>query len=252
MVIGKFYNSKTLENYNKGEQFPKLIAVNVENSLSAVMLSVFSREQASRDELKRMLRKTVNVSSFVIFPMMLGLSAIAKNIVIILLTEKWLGCVSYMQLLCVVYMFYPLNSANSQAIKSVGKSDTFLKVEIAKKSLGIIALFLTVKSGVYYIVLGQVFAAIGGALINAYPNKKILGYGCLNQIKDIFLTLIISLIMFIIVLLVGQINLNIYLVVLLQILIGVIVYFLIAKLLKLEAFDYINNIVKNKLKKGKK
>ena len=248
LVIGKFFSSKTLGNYNKGDQFPKLIVTNVENSLSVVMLSAFSREQDSKEKLKKMLRKSIMMSAFFVFPMMLGLAAVSRNLVIVLLTEKWLGCVIYMQLLCIVYICRPYNSINSQVIKAVGKSGVFLKIEIAKKTLGILTLFLTVKYGVYVMTLGQIFVAIISSIINTIPNKKLLGYGYFDQVRDVFPSFVISLIMFVVVLLIGQLCLNIYLLVLLQILSGIIVYVILSKLLKIESFEYLLNMIKNKIK----
>ena len=248
LVIGKFYNSKTLGNYNKGEQFPKLIAVNIDGAISSVMLSAYSKEQDSKDKLKKMVRRSIVTSSLLIFPMMFGLAAVSENVVKILLTDKWLGCVPYMQLLCIVYALYPINTANLQAIKAIGKSDYYLKLEIIKKILGIIVLVCTVRYGVYIMTLGQVGVAIVSTFINSYPNRKLLDYKYIEQLKDIFPNLIISIVMFIIVYLFGNINMNIYLLLGFQILIGIAVYFVLIKLFKLESYDYLIKMIPDRFK----
>lgn len=249
LVIGKFYTSETLGNYNKGEQFPKLIAVNVDGAISSVMLPAYSKEQDSKEKLKKMVRRTIVTSSLLLFPMMFGLAAISESVVKILLTDKWLGCVPYMQLICVVYALYPINTANLQAIKAMGKSDYYLKLEIIKKILGILVLIFTLKRGVYIMAVGQVVVAIISTFINSFPNRKLLNYKYSEQVKDIFPNLLISIFMFLVVYLLNNIKLNIYLLLFFQIVLGMIIYLILVKIFKLESFEYLIKMIFNKNKK---
>lgn len=249
LVIGKFYSSSTLGNYNKGEQFPKLIAVNVDGAISSVMLPAYSKQQDRKDKLKKMVRRSIVTSSLLLFPMMFGLAAVAETVVKVLLTENWLGCVPFMQLLCIVYALYPINTANLQVIKALGKSDYFLKLEIIKKVIGLIVLIVTLPFGVLQMAIGQVLVAILSTFINAFPNRKLLNYNYFEQIKDLFPSLIISIIMFIIVYSFNFINLNMYILLIIQILVGVIIYFGLAYIFKLESLNYMIEILKSFLKK---
>ena len=249
LVIGKFYSSSTLGNYNKGEQFPKLIAVNVDGAISSVMLPAYSKQQDRKDKLKKMVRRSIVTSSLLLFPMMFGLAAVAETVVKVLLKENWLGCVPFMQLLCIVYALYPINTANLQVIKALGKSDYFLKLEIIKKVIGLFALIVTLPFGVLQMAIGQVLVAILSTFINAFPNRKLLNYNYFEQIKDLFPSLIISIIMFIIVYSFNFINLNMYILLIIQILVGVIIYFGLAYIFKLESLNYMIEILKSFSKK---
>ena len=249
LVIGKFYSSSTLGNYNKGEQFPKLIAVNVDGAISSVMLPAYSKQQDRKDKLKKMVRRSIVTSSLLLFPMMFGLAAVAETVVKVLLTENWLGCVPFMQLLCIVYALYPINTANLQVIKALGKSDYFLKLEIIKKIIGLVVLIVTLPFGVLQMAIGQVLVAILSTFINAFPNRKLLNYNYFEQIKDLFPSLIISIIMFIIVYSFNFINLNMYILLFIQILVGVIIYFGLAYIFKLESLNYMIEILKSFSKK---
>lgn len=251
LVIGKFYTSETLGNYNKGEQFPKLIAVNVDGAIGSVMLPAYSKEQDNKEKVKKMVRRSIVTSSLLIFPMMFGLAAVSEVLVKILLTDKWLGCVPYMQLLCIVYALYPINTANLQSIKAMGKSGYYLKLEIIKKVLGIIVLVITLPFGVYVMALGQVGVAILSTFINSFPNRKLLNYSYLEQIKDILPNLLISIVMFVIVYLMKFVNINSYLLLTFQILVGVIIYFGLVYLFKLESFKYLLDIINDKIKRKK-
>ncbi|HIS90832.1 MAG TPA: lipopolysaccharide biosynthesis protein [Candidatus Faecisoma merdavium] len=252
LVIGKFYSSSTLGNYNKGEQFPKLIAVNVDGAISSVMLPAYSKQQDRKDKLKKMVRRSIVTSSLLLFPMMFGLAAVAETVVKVLLKENWLGCVPFMQLLCIVYALYPINTANLQVIKALGKSDYFLKLEIIKKVIGLFALIVTLPFGVLQMAIGQVLVAILSTFINAFPNRKLLNYNYFEQIKDLFPSLIISIIMFIIVYSFNFINLNMYILLIIQILGGVIIYFGLAYIFKLESLNYMIEILKSLLNKRRK
>lgn len=251
LVIGKFYSSETLGNYNKGEQFPKLIAVNVDGAISSVMLPAYSKEQDNHEKVKKMVRRSIVTSTLILFPMMVGLAAVAETAVRVLLTDNWLGCVPYMQLLCIVYAVYPINTANLQSIKAMGKSDYYLKLEVIKKVIGIIVLVATIPFGVYIMALGQVVVAILSTFINAFPNRRLLNYQYKEQIKDVLPALLISLVMFAVVFPMNYLNINIYLLLLIQILIGIVVYFGLAYIFKLESLDYLIKMIKD-FKKGRK
>lgn len=253
LVIGKFYNSATLGNYNKGEQFPKLIAVNIDGAIGSVMLPAYAKEQERKDKVKKMVRRAIVTSSLILFPLMFGLAAIAEPVVKLLLTDKWIGCVPYMQILCIVYALYPINTANLQAIKALGKSDYFLKLEIIKKIIGIIVLIFTVSHGVFVMAIGQVFVTILSTIINSFPNRKLLNYGYFEQIKDIFPNLFIAILMFIVVYIIGYLDFNnVFLLMLLQILVGAVFYMFLISIFKLESYIYLLNIIKNKFKEVRK
>lgn len=251
LVIGKFYNSATLGNYNKGEQFPKLIAVNIDGAIGSVMLPAYAREQERKDKVKKMVRRAIVTSSLILFPLMLGLAAIAEPLVKILLTDKWLGCVPFMQILCVVYALYPINTANLQAIKALGKSDYFLKLEIIKKILGITVLIITVPHGVYIMAIGQVIVTIISTMINAFPNRKLLNYNYFEQVKDILPNLLIAILMFIVVYPIKYLIDNTILLLTIQIIVGAIIYIALMNIFKVEAFNYLFDIIEKRFKKNK-
>ena len=251
LVIGKFYNSATLGNYNKGEQFPKLIAVNIDGAIGSVMLPAYAREQERKDKVKKMVRRAIVTSSLILFPLMLGLAAIAEQLVKILLTDKWLGCVPFMQILCVIYALYPINTANLQAIKALGKSDYFLKLEIIKKILGITVLIITVPHGVYTMAIVQVIVTIISTMINAFPNRKLLNYNYFEQVKDILPNLLIAILMFIVVYPIKYLIDNTILLLTIQIIVGAIIYIALMNIVKVEAFNYLFDIIEKRFKKNK-
>ena len=135
LLIGKIYNEELLGSYNRGEQFPKLIATNLGAAIQAVLLPAFSACQDDRDKVREMVRRAIRLSSFAVIPMLMGLFAVADTLVLALLGEKWLICVPFLRIMCVSYCFWPIHITNLQAINAVGRSDIFLKLELVKLSL---------------------------------------------------------------------------------------------------------------------
>ncbi|WP_455537633.1 lipopolysaccharide biosynthesis protein [Terrisporobacter sp.] len=246
LLIGRIYNSAILGLYNKGSQFPSLIVTNINEPIQSVLLPALSQEQDDKERLKSMVRRSIVTSSFFIFPMMVGLAAIAKPLVIILLTEKWLGCVLFLQISCVTLVFWPIHTSNLQAINAIGRSDIFLKLEIIKKILSIAALIISMPFGIYVMVIGRAFVSLVCTVINAFPNKKLLGYSFVEQWKDIAPYLLLSLIMGVGVLSVELLKLNSYITLLIQIPVGVIIYFALSYILKFECLTYLLSILENK------
>lgn len=246
LVIGKFYDANTLGLYNKGVQFPNLIVSNINGPIQSVLLPAMSYEQDNKKRVKEMTRRSVVTSSFFIFPMMIGMAAIAKPMIIFLLTEKWVACVPFLQVSCITLAFYPIHTANLQAINAMGRSDIFLKLEIIKKIVGLSLLIAAVPFGVYTMVWFKALASLISTFINAYPNKKLLGYSYSEQIKDLIPSILSAAVMGMIVMGIELLNLNVIVTIVIQIVLGTIVYFGIAKLFKFECFEYFVGMLKRK------
>lgn len=249
VVIGKLYTPDILGMYNRGEQFPQLIVTNINGSIQSVMLPTLSLEQDNKERLKSIVRRSIVTSSFIVFPAMVGLAAIAEPIVRILLTDKWLPCVPFLQVFCFTYALMPIHTANLQAINAIGRSDIFLKLEIYKKVIGVGILIITIPKGVYAIAIGGLVSSLIGSFINSYPNLKLIDYSYKEQVKDIIPSFIISIIMGGIVYGVSLLNMSLILTLIIQILVGAISYLGMAYFFKLECFYYLLNTIKDILKK---
>ncbi len=250
LVIGKKYSESTLGFYNRGKQFPQFIVNAINGAVQSVMLPVMSQKQDEKGSVKEITRRSISISSYIMFPMMAGLAGVATPLVSLLLTDKWLPCVPYMQIYCFTLAFYPVHSCNLQAINAMGRSDIFLKLEIIKKSYGITALIIAVVcfDSPIAIAMTGVFTAGIGFLVNASPNKKLIGYSYFEQIKDILPSLLAALVMFVAVLAVGKLALNNILILIIQVVVGATVYVAISAIFKLKPFLMCLEILK-KIKK---
>jgi len=252
LVIGKKYHADTLGYYNRGKQFPQFIISAVNGTVQSVMLPAMSAKQDEPGKVKDLMRSSITLSSYVIFPMMAGLAAVAPALVELLLTEKWLPCVPYMQIYCFSLAFYPVHSCNLQAINAMGRSDIFLKLEIIKKGVGlsVLAFAIVCFDSPIGIAATGIFTTVISCFINAYPNKKLIGYSYLEQMRDILPSFVISMGMFGAVMLVGRVQIPPLLLLILQVMVGVAVYVAVSAVLKPAPFRMVLDTVRNVLKKG--
>ena len=254
LIIGKAYSSEDLAFYNKGNNWPNLIVNNINSSIDSVLLPAMSKEQDDKSTLKAMTRRAIKTSTYVMAPLMMGLAFTGEPLVRILLTEKWLPCVPFQVIFCITYMFWPIHTANLNAINALGRSDIFLKLEIIKKVVGLIALAITVPIGVMAMGYSLLFTSLASQIINAWPNKKLLNYGYLEQLKDILPGILLAVAMGCCIYPIQWIGLPDIVTLCIQVPLGAIIYIGGSKLFKLESFEYLLSMVKSYLinKKNKK
>lgn len=246
LIVGRTYSSTMLAYYNRGETFPNLIVGNINGSIQAVIFPVLASVQSDRKKVKELTRRAITISSFIVFPAMLGLMAISEPMIKLILTDKWLLCVPYLRVFCLSYALWPIHTANLQAINAVGRSDIFLKLEIVKKIVGISILLITSRYSPYIMALGVTFSSIIGSFINAYPNKKLLNYSYLEQMKDILPSLVLSVIMGGIVYSIILLEISGLAIIIIQVILGIIIYILLSYVFRLECFIYLLKIIKNR------
>lgn len=246
LLIGKFYTPADLAFFDTGKKFPMVIVTNINSSISSVLFPVLASEQDEPERVKAHTRKAIQMSSYIMWPMMLGMAACADNIVSLVLTDKWLPAVPYLQIACITYGLWPIHTANLQAINAMGRSDIFLKLEIVKKVIGIAALLISIQYGVLAIALAGIITGIISTFINAYPNGYLLKYHYWEQVKDIMPSFLCAVLMAIVVYYSSDFIDNIYFKLLLQVIGGIIVYILLAIIFELNSFKYLIDLIKQK------
>ena len=250
LCIPKFYSDRLLGLYSYGRQIPNVIFSTLNSAMVTSMFPVFARKQDNILDLKQSLRKTIRSCNFFYFPIMIGVMALAKSIIIILLGKEWIESAWYLQFFCIVYGLHHIQNLNFQAISACGQSGVFLKYEMMKKIVGIVILAVTLPLGIEWVMWGQVANITIAVLMNIYPNKKWLQYKLGEQIRDIVPYVIIVMFMFLAVKGCGILleNMNFYLCTVLQVLVGIMSYMLAAWIFRIEELKETWNIIKSKIK----
>ena len=249
LIIGKFYTSTDLAFYNQGDKFPKIVVTNINTSIDSVLLPTMSNVQDDRERVKQMTRRAIKTSTYVMAPFMMGLAFCAEPIVKLVLTDKWLPCVPFLRIFCITYMFWPVHTANLNAINAMGRSDWFLRLEIVKKITGMIILLSTMWFGVMAMAYSLLLSSVLSQIINSWPNRKLLNYRYLEQVRDFAPGILLAVIMGICVYFVGFLPFSIIITLLIQTVVGAVIYIGVSAILRLEEYEYLVGMVKSFIKK---
>lgn len=252
IIIGIRFTPADLSFYSKGNSFPSLINNTVSETMASVLFPVMAKVQDNKEDVLNISRRYVKVASYVMFPIMVGLFAVADSFVSFLLTDKWLPAVPFIRIYCISYMFNILQVGNIQSIKAIGRSDVILFMEILKKSLYvfIIGAFVFLSPNAEIMAFSVNACAVVGLTINSLASRKLIGYTYQYQLSDFLPNLVISVIMGAAVMYVGRLQAAMVLVLMVQILIGVMVYVALSILTRNKNFYYLLEIIKSVLKRG--
>ena len=245
LIIGKKYSKDDLAYYNRGYRFPSFGMRLIEPTVNSVMFPALAHCRNNQAEMRDITRKVILASTYIIYPIMIGLAAVARPLVIVLLTKKWLPCVIYLQIGCIANLFRPQQFINNSIVKASGRSDLLLKLDIVKKAIGITLLLISMMFGVFWIAISLVATYFISMMINIAPNRKILGYGYRAQFTDVFKNLILALIMGACIYPISFLELNNALLLVIQIVLGVGVYLGLSILFKNESYCLLMRFLKN-------
>lgn len=251
LIIGRIYSSSDLAFYNRGRQFPLLFVGNVNTAIDSILLPTLSQSQDNKSRVKAMTRRAIQISVYILAPMMIGFACVGEPLVRLLLTDKWLPSVPFMRLFCVTFILYPIHTANLNAIKAMGRSDIFLKLEIIKKVIGLTALFLTMRISVMAMAYSLLITSVLSSIINSWPNRALLEYSYMDQMRDIVPSILLSVFMGGIVYCIKYIGMKDWMTLLIQIVLGVVVYWIGSVLFHMESYYYILRIFKEFIQKNK-
>lgn len=252
LIVGKVFGSADLAYYDQGKKYPSILVNNLNSAINKVMLPAYSRSQDNLENLKKMLRKSIAVGIFILAPVLIGFAAVSDSFISVILTDKWMFCSPYIKIFCIIYLTRPLETACHQALLAIGRSDIVLRIMIAINVVALAAVFIAVFgfNSVFLIAVGSLISSfVSLACFMGYSNK-LISYHFGEQIEDIAPALFSSVVMGGIVYLIGLVNIDKVPLLFLQVVVGGIVYVLLAKLLKIQAFQYLLGSVKKISKRG--
>ena len=252
LVIAKQYSRADLAFYNRGVSFPHFGMKLIEPTISGVLFPALSNCNDDQQMMKTITQRVIKTSTFIICGVMCFLMAVAKPLIMVLLTEKWLSCVVFLQIGCFAYMLRPLQVINTSVIRASGRSALLLNLDLLKKGIGIALLIVAMPFGVEAIAWSYVGFNVISTFINIWPNKDILNYGYVEQFRDLAGNLVIGIIMGAVVWTVTLLPIGYFLMLVIQVIVGIVMYIFLSRLLKIESYSYINKLVVDQIAKHKK
>lgn len=248
LIIGKVFTSATLGLYSKANSLAQFPSSNITGVLQTVTFPVLSTIQNEEERLADAYKRFLKLSAFVVFPLMIGLAAVADPFIRIALTDKWEGSIYLLQIICFALMWYPIHAINLNILQVKGRSDYFLKLEIIKKVQGVLFLVATVPMGIVTMCYGKVISSLISLIWNTHYTKKLIGYGYFAQMRDLLPVLIHSLVMGGIVILVVHFMPTLWLKLIVGVLAGMVYYIAGAYIMKFPEMNELLTILKLKRK----
>ena len=249
IVIGRCFSSSILGQYTRAKQFSMVFSTNLTTVVQRVSFPVLSSIQDDSIRLREAYRKVIKSTMLVSFACMLGLAAIAKPLLILLISDKWLPAVYFLQIVCFSNMLYPLHAINLNILKVKGRSDVFLKLEVIKKVLAIFPILVGVYLGIEMMLWGSVIISVISYFLNAYYSASLINYSVYEQLKDIFPSFIVSLGVGFLMWSISLLSISYYLMLIIQLSTGFILAYLIYNWLRLDEFLEIKSIANSYVKK---
>lgn len=253
LLIGKFYTTEDLSYYTKGNQFPELISSNIDTGINTALFPVMSKAQDSIERVKAMARKTTNFTSYVMSPILIGFMAVAEPFISLLLTDKWLPCVPYLRICCIILLFRAPQTAILQAIKAVGRSDIVLKVDVPIRIFAIIILWISLQYSVYIFALSEIIVTLFGTVLYVIVAKQIIDYSGFEVCYDFLGNVLMASVMGIVVWKLGDIlPFHFFIIMIIQVIVGAVTYFLLSVLTNASSFFEIKMMANKMFMKYKK
>lgn len=248
LIVGKVFSPSDLGLFNRAHQFPNLIYSNIENSLAQVLFPAISNFSDNSEKVKQMTRNSIKTSSYILFFFLTLLAAVAQPMVEILLNERWVACVPFLQIMCLEAMLNSVSTVNLQTIKAMGRSDLLFKMELKKKPVFFLLLLVSSKISILAVVICMPLYAIYANFVNMAPNRYLLNYKIKEQLVDYKTATILSLIMFLIVYPISFLEINNIMKILVQTILGITVYLGLSYFYKVDSYNYLLDILKEKKK----
>lgn len=241
LIIGRQFSAGSLGLVSQGKKYPMAVGSMLDGAIQPVMLSAVSRVQNDAAYVKRLVRRALKTSTYLIVPSMAAFALVAEPLVRLLLGEQWISCVPFLQMYCFVYALLPIHTTNLQALNGVGRSDLFLKLELVKKAYGLAAMLFAafVLRDVYFLVGSYMLTGILSTFVNAWPNRKVVGYSYAEQVRDVCPAFLLAAVSAAVAFPVGLLALPDLATVALQVAAMTAAYLGLSRLLRVEALSYL-------------
>lgn len=246
IVIGKLYSAKSLGLYSRAAHFADLPSQQFTSVFMRVTFPVLCKVQDDMERLTSVYRRMLRVSAYIVFPLLIGMAAVAHPMIEVFIGKQWIECAYMLQIICFAEMWYPIHAINLDILQVSGRSDLFLKIEIYKKIVSLSLLALSAPFGIIAMCYSNLLSSLICLYINTYYSSKILGISLLSQLKDLFPTITLAIVMFAIVQIIIFFIPNVFVQLIVGIIVGVVVYVSLSYILRFQEFNELVSLRKKR------
>ena len=245
VVVGKCYSPDTLGQYSRSKEYASIFSSNFSLIIQRVTYPVLSEMQDDTERMVEAYRKVIKVTMFVTSVTMIFLGAVSEPLIYCLIGPQWHEAATYLPFICITMSLYPLHAINLNMLQVQGRSDIFLYLEIIKKFVGVVPLYLGIFISIYWMLIGSVVTGVVCFFLNSYYTGKRLGYSSWRQLQDIMPSYILATVMALSVYFLKYLSLIPWLILLIQIIVGMIVFFLFCEVFNNEEYIELKRLINN-------
>lgn len=246
VFVAKYYSPADLGVYNRSQNYAIMPSQNITGVIQNVTFPVLSKMQDNDEYLARNYRRMLKTTAFIVFPLMMLLAGLARPLILTMITAKWEACIILLQLMCFSMMWYPIHAINLNLLQVKGRTDLFFRLEVIKKIIGLSILIVTLPLGLVVFCIGGIISSLVCLVVNTYYTGKLINVGYLKQMRDLFSTLFLSLVLFGVILALNQFISNYLLQILVGGTVGSLVYLGGAYLFKFDELNDVKYMLKRK------
>ena len=246
VFVAKYYSPADLGVYNRSQNYAIMPSQNITGVIQNVTFPVLSKMQDNDEYLARNYRRMLKTTAFIVFPLMMLLAGLARPLILTMITAKWEACIILLQLMCFSMMWYPIHAINLNLLQVKGRTDLFIRLEVIKKIIGLSILIVTLPLGLVVFCIGGIISSLVCLVVNTYYTGKLINVGYLKQMRDLFPTLFLSLVLFGVILALNQFISNYLLQILVGGTVGSLVYLGGAYLFKFDELNDVKYMLKRK------
>ena len=244
VVIGKVFTTSELAYFNRGGQLPMMISTTLSTGLGDILFPAMSAIQDDVERVRFWIKRVIQIHSYLFYPIMFGMAAVARPLVIVLFTDKWIEIVPYLQLFCMLYIFDGIGTANTNAIKAMGYSNLIFRLNLIRTPMHIVGMIVAIPFGIYAVAVSAVVTTLLGALMSVMLSTRIVNYPLGQQIKVVLPHLLLSMVMALCVYPISYIGINSIYILVIQVCTGALLYLFASLVFKVEIFFYLKNTAK--------
>lgn len=246
LIIGKKYAATDLAYYDRGQVYPATAMRSIYDTISSVLLPVFSKIQNKPQKLADTVVQSLSISSFLICPLFIGLAAVARPFILLILTSKWESAAPFLIIFCIYQIAFPAYGILRQCLYALGKSDDVLRFEILRSIFFIIAIIVGLIFNTIAIAVFSCIAMYLTTIMYYCGVRKYLPLKTKKMILSIIKTIFQCVVMTMLIILFNKMQISIMLQILIDVVLGMVTYILLSVVLKNESFLFCVSFFKNR------
>lgn len=195
-LIGRYFDATQVGYFTQATNLSNYLYKLLASTLQGVTYPILTSVKDEQERLISIYKQLISITMLTSLPLLIGLAAVSEETIILFLGKEWLPAAAILKILCFARAITPISSINMNILNAVGRSDLFLKVDLFKLPMTLVALFISVPYGIQAVAFAMVTTTSISFFINAFFPGKMFGFGAIEQLKVAYKYIIAATLMY--------------------------------------------------------